>query len=121
MPQPQIIINQAGPLPITANVTSGSTGPATLVVAGSVWSQNTNVEIGINVVFDAQSVGQAVIFSNEPSEHRAVVPMHIPISLDKPFTGDPPTNPPTYTVELVALNGETVSDQNDWFQVVLLA
>ena len=121
MPQPQVIINQAGPLPIHATVTTGSVGPATLVVAGSVWSQTADREIGINVVFDGQSVGKAVIFSNDPAQHRAVVPSHIPITLDKPFTGDPPTDPPSYTVELVASTGDTVSDQNDWFQVVLLA
>lgn len=121
MAQPEVIINQAGPLPITAGVTTGSVGPATLIVAGSVWSSTPNVMIGIDVLFDGASVGNSVIFSNGPSTHRTTVPIHIPIELDKPFTGDPPTEPPTYTIELAAMNGDTVSDQNDWYQVALLA
>ena len=120
MAQPQVIINQAGGLPISAEVMTGSVGPATLIVSGSAWSPDSNKLIGVDVLLDGTSVGQAVIYSNEPSEHRALVTMHLPIELDKPFTGDPPTEPPTYTVELAALNADTNADQNDWFQVVLL-
>ncbi len=120
MAQPQVIINQAGGLPIQTSVVAPGVGPAMLVVAGSVWSPNANQMIGIDVIFDGQSIGHAVIFSNGASTHRAVVPMHIPIELDKQWEGDPP-QPPNYTVELAPLNGETASDSNDWYQVLLRA
>lgn len=111
--QPQILVNQAGPLPITASFPAPGVGPATLVVAGSVWSRTADRQ-------KSQSVGSAAIWSNGPNTHRAAVPSHIPVELDKPWEGDPP-QPPTYTVELVALTADTVSDENDWFQVSLLA
>ena len=121
MAQPQVVIDQAGGLPITASVQTGSVGPAMLIVSGSVWSQAANQEIGINVVMDGTVVGTSRIFSNGPSTHRATVTTYIPITLDKPFTGDPPTDPPVYSFELVAMNNDTVSDGNDWYQLVLLA
>ncbi|NND73409.1 MAG: hypothetical protein HKN44_00215 [Ilumatobacter sp.] len=115
----QVIINQPGPLPLTATVKTGSTGPASLAVAGSVWSETTNVMLGVDVEFDGTAVGTAKIFSNGTDTHRALVPMHVPVDLDKPFTGDPPTEPPDYTVTLKPANGDTITDENDWFQVVL--
>ncbi len=121
MGQPEVIINQAGPLPITTTMTTGSVGPATLTLSGSVWSPTADRLIGIAVELDGVPVGDAVIFSNTPSVHRAVVSMHFPIDLDKPFTGDPPVNPPSYTVSLLPLNADTTSDGNDWYQVTLIA
>ncbi len=120
MAQPQILINQAGPLPITVTVPAPGVGPATLVVAGSVWTGTPNKLIGVEVQFDGASIGQAVIWSNGPTTHRAVVPMHLPVELDKQWEGDPP-QPPDYTVTLTPLNDETNSDVNDWYQVALLA
>lgn len=120
MAQPQIIINQAGGLPITASLQIASDGPATLILSGSVWSPTADRLIGIAIEMDGQTVGDAVIFSNTPSVHRAVVSVHLPIELDKPWTGDPPM-PPTYTFTLLPLNADTTSDSNDWYQVTLLA
>ncbi len=119
MPQPTIVINQSGGLPISASIPAPGVGPATLVVSGSVWTESANTMIGFEVVFDGSAVGEAIIFSNGASTHRAVVPMHIPVELDKPWLGDPP-QPPDYTVELRALPN-TNSDSNDWYQVALLA
>ncbi|NND74534.1 MAG: hypothetical protein HKN44_05965 [Ilumatobacter sp.] len=113
------IINQAGPLPIEAKVQTGSTGPASLAVAGSAWSETKNAMLGVDVEFDGTVVGTAKIFSNGTKTHRALVSMHFAVELDKPFTGDPPTEPPVYTVILKPTNGETITDFNDWFQVVL--
>ncbi|MGI9644304.1 MAG: hypothetical protein ACR2O6_03235 [Ilumatobacteraceae bacterium] len=60
------------------------------------------------------------IYSNGPSTHRATVPVHLAIDLDKQFTGDPPINPPVYNVTLQATNSDTESDLNDNFQVTLI-
>ena len=115
----QILINQAGPLPLAATIQTGSSGPSTLFVSGSVWSQQENTQIGIAVSMDGKQVGEAVIFSNGTTEHRAVVPVFINIDLDKDWPSE--TEPPSYTFELSALNGDTLSDLNDWFQLSFVA
>ena len=105
------ILNQAkGPLPVTAQFQSPSDGPATLMVTGSVWSGNTNVTIGIQVVLDGQVVGTASIFSNGASTHRSVVPSYIPVELSIGL----------HKLVLAPLNSVTVSDGNDYFDVALL-
>jgi len=115
----QILINQAGPLPLSATIQTGSSGPSTLYVSGSVWTSEAVGKIGIAVTLDGTKVGEAVIWSNEPSEHRAVVPVFININLDKEWPSE--TEPPSYTFELSALNGATLSDLNDWFQLSFVA
>ena len=41
-------------------------------VNGSVWTQTSNVMIGIDIAIDGQNVGTAHIFSNGNTSHRAV-------------------------------------------------
>lgn len=119
MPDRQIIINGAGPLPLSAPIQTGSSGPAMLFLSGSVWTQEEAGEIGVVVSVDGQQVGQAAIWSNAPAVHRAVVPVFIAIELDTPWPTD--TEMPTYTFELAPMNAQTVSDQNDWYQLSLVA
>ena len=113
MAQPRILIDQVGPLPLTKTITLGSTGPATLSVSGSVWTQQQDTLIGIEILLDGESVGTAEIWSNGPVTHRSVVPKLFAIELNEPFTGDPPTKPPTYTITLQVMNASTISDLND--------
>ena len=77
MAQPETIISQSGPLPITKEVQTGSVGDATLVVSGSVWSKVPNVEIGFEISFDGVDIGSSEIYSNGPNTHRATVPVHL--------------------------------------------
>lgn len=112
----QVVINQEGPLPIEVEMQSGDTGTMMLILAGSAWSQVADVPLGVEVLLDGVVVGSARIFSNGTSEHRALVPAHIPVVLDKPFSGD---DPPSYTVALQASNPQTITDVNDYFQVTL--
>ncbi len=116
---PQNLINQTGPLPISAQFTTGSNGPATLIVAGSVWTKTQDRLIGVQVLLDGQPIGNAQIWSNAPSTHRAVVPMHFVIDLNKEWPS--PEQQPSYKLTLQAMNSDTTSDQNDFFQVVLNA
>src|SRR5277367_2431828 len=105
-----VILNQhIGPLPLTTSFNSPSDAPATLIVYGSVWSQTANTHIGISVVLDGKVVGSAQIFSNTTAVHRAVVPTYIPVQLS---IG-------AHTLVLQALNGQTISDLNDFFTAVL--
>lgn len=106
----QIVISQKGPLPITATFQSLGDLTMTLVVHGSVWTQTSNQMIGIVIQLDGQNIGQAQIFSNGNTTHRAVVPAYIPVKL----TFGP------HKLTLSALpSGGTTSDVNDFYTAVL--
>lgn len=105
----QIIVNQAGPLPITVPFSSPSDAPMYLEVNGSVWAPSANNMIGIGIDLDGQTIGAAQIFSNGNATHRAVVPAYIPIQLDQG----------QHTLSLYINNGETTSDYNDFYTAVI--
>jgi hypothetical protein len=105
----QVIINQAGPLPITATFSAPGDEPMYLEVNGSVWSQNADSMIGIGIELDGQAVGAAQIFSNGSTTHRAVVPAYIPIQLSEG----------QHTLSLSSNNSATVSDYNDFYTAVI--
>ena len=105
----QIVISQKGPLPITATFQALGDLSMVLVVHGSVWTTTANQMIGIAVQLDGQAIGNAQLFSNAASTHRAVVPAYIPVTL-------------TYgqhKLTLSAMPGGTVSDLNDFYTAVL--
>jgi len=104
----QMIINQKGPLPITATFNSIGDSPMDLEVNGSVWTSTPNVMIGINIDIDGQAVGTAYIFSNGASTHRAVVPAYIEVKLAQG----------QHKLTLTAA-ANTVSDYNDYFTAVI--
>lgn len=105
----QIIINnQQGALPVSASFNSMGDIQMVLEVNGSVWSQSTNVMIGIDVAIDGKPVGTAHIFSNGPSTHRAVVPAYFPIQLGQG----------QHKITLSAA-ANTVSDFNDYYTAVI--
>lgn len=104
----EVILSQAGPLPISTQFKSPGNMQVYLEVTGSVWTQTANQMIGIAVQIDGQAVGTAQIFSNGGSTHRAVVPAYIPLQL----------NEGPHTLTLSAASG-TVSDQNDLYAAVI--
>lgn len=79
----QVVIQQAGPLPITVNFQAPGDEPMILEVSGSVWTQSANTMIGIGIKLDSQVVGAAQIYSNGTATHRAVVPAYVPIQLSQ--------------------------------------
>jgi hypothetical protein len=83
--------------------------PVYLEASGSVWSEVANAMIGIGVDLDGVRLGAAQIFSNGTSTHRAVVPAYLPAQL---HFGQ-------HTLELYLNSGETISDVNDFYTVVL--
>ena len=104
----QVIISQAGPLPITTTFAAPGDMPLYLVVNGSVWSQSTDVLIGIVAELDGNVVGKAQIWSNGNATHRAVVPAYIKVQLSQG----------QHTLTLSA-DRNTVSDYNDLYIAVL--
>ena len=105
----QMIINQAGPLPLKANFDAKGNQVMYLEVNGSVYSGNANKMVGIEIQVDNKSVGKAQIFSNGASTHRAVVPAYLPIQLSQG----------THTLSLSASTTDTTSDYNDIFTAVI--
>jgi hypothetical protein len=106
----QVIIAQAGPLPVKATAEIMSDGPAVVTVAGSVWSTSANSMIGVSLLIDGEPTNiSAGIFSNGPSTHRAVVPVTVPYT----FT----IGPHTFTLE--PMTAQTTSDSNDYFTVAV--
>jgi hypothetical protein len=107
---PLTIANQhIGPLPLKLTFNAPSDGPATLMIAGSVWSATANQHIGIGVVLDGVAIGSASIFSNATTTHRAVVPAYIPVTLK--FGA--------HVLVLEAMNPATIADLNDFFDAIL--
>jgi len=105
----QVVISQKGPLPITATFQALGDMAMTLEVNGSVWTQTSNQMIGIAIQLDGQAIGNAQIFSNANTTHRAVVPAYLPVQL---AFGQ-------HKLTLSAMPGGTVSDVNDFFTAVL--
>jgi hypothetical protein len=105
----QIIVSQTGPLPIELNFTAVTDGPATLEVSGSIWSEYPNLMVGIGVFLDGKQLGAAQIFANIATTHLAVVPAYFPVQL---ASGN-------HTLYLSRISGESMGDQNDFYNVVL--
>ena len=106
----QLIISQKGPLPIQATFQAIGDQPMYIEVNGSVWTQQLNTMIGIEVDLDGKNVGTAYIFSNGTATHRAVVPVYIPVKLKQG----------QHTLTLKVANAQTVSDLNDHYTAVIL-
>jgi hypothetical protein len=99
-----------GALPHSVTFSAPSDGPACFALSGSVWATAANQMIGITLELDGVAIGSAQIFSNGTSTHRAVVPSYIPVKL---AFGQ-------HTISVLPLNAATVSDVNDFFNVLLL-
>ena len=105
----QVVIQQAGPLPINVNFNAIGDMPMILQVSGSVWSQKEGNMIGIGIKLDGNAIGSAQIWSNGTATHRAVVPAYIPIQLTQG----------QHTLSLFTNTPGTVSDLNDLYTAVI--
>jgi len=104
----QVILSQAGPLPVAATFAAPGDMPMYLVVNGSAWTRSVNRLIGIVVGLDGGVVGKAQIWPNGSATHRAVVPAYIKV---QPGQGQ-------HTLTLSA-DSNTVSDVNERDAAVL--
>ena len=106
----QVILSQKGPLPLSVSFSPPGDLAAILEVNGSVWTTTANSLIGIQVQFDGVSLGQANIFSNTPSTHRAVVPAYFKVQLKYGTQ---------HKLVLSTATSTTTSDFNDFFTAVI--
>jgi hypothetical protein len=111
MAEVQMVLGQRGPLPITGSADIETDGPIALTIAGSVWSTAANTMVGVSLYIDGQPPDfGAMIYANAPNSHMALVPITVPYT----FTIG------THTFELAAMNPETATDENDFFEVTVL-
>ena len=106
----QVILSQKGPLPITVSFNAPGDLTAVLEVNGSVWTTTANQMIGIQIQLDGVNLGQANIFSNAASTHRAVVPAYFKVPLKYGVA---------HKLVLTAATSATTSDLNDFFTAVI--
>ena len=106
----QVIINQAGPLPITAPVNWPSDRTVLVSVSGSAFAQQPNTTLAVKVSIHSTLVGTLHLMSN-PSGTHMVLPAGF-FAIDGEF-GDT-------SIVLSAGNGTTLTDKNDLFTVALI-
>lgn len=108
-----LILQGAGPLPMKATFNAPADGPVTFVLSGTTTTESAPVLTGITLSLDGTIIGApALCWANQNNNHMAMMPMFIPV--DNLSYGEP------HTVEVVVANENTNTDQNDYFQVVLL-
>ena len=107
-----VILDGAGPLPQSATFTSPTDGSVIFVVSGTARTASAPVLIGINLVLDGAGIGDAAMcWANQNDNHQALRTTFIPY--DNLSIGE-------HTIELVNAYENTITDQNDYFQVTLL-
>lgn len=106
-----VIYYGAGPLPQSTSFNSPADIPAMFVLSGTTTTESAAVLTGITLSLDGTQIGNpALCWANQNNNHMAMMPTYIPVDLT---FGN-------HTIEINVLNGNTVTDVNDVFQVVLL-
>jgi hypothetical protein len=104
------VINTNGALPKEGTYNKRRGGTLIVSAAGSGFSDTENKTIGMEVFVKGNKVGTAQVFTNEKLSHKAFVPAFAVVN-------GLPKGP--VKIELKALNGDTKTDQNDFFRVTV--
>lgn len=106
-----ILLDVPGPFPVSTTFEAPADGSVMFVLSGTAWTQAASCEIGLNLVLDGNDIGSpAMCWANENAVHQAMRVTYIPF--DNLTFG-------THTIEVVPAFGTTVTDSNDYVQVVL--
>lgn len=112
MPNSLIIFDGAGPLPQSVTFNAPSDGPVTFVLSGTARTESAALLTGINLSLDGNVIGNtAMCWANQNNNHIAMRPTFIPF--DGLTFGE-------HTIEINNAYTGTITDVNDYFQVVLL-
>ena len=103
------IFAQPGPLPLKTSVNIQSNMPAVVTLAGSVWSNAAQQQIGIALLIDGEVAASATIFANPASQHMSVVPVEFAYTFE---IGQ-------HEFVLNPWNNATTSDKNDFYCVTV--
>jgi hypothetical protein len=104
------VINTNGALPKEGTYNKRRGGTLIVSAAGSGFSDTGEKTIGMEVWVDGKNVGTAQVYTNEKLSHKAFVPAFAVVN-------GVPKGP--VKIELKALNGDTKTDQNDFFRVTV--
>jgi hypothetical protein len=104
------VITSNGALPKEGTYNKRRGGTLIVSAAGSGYSDTGEKTIGMTVWVDGENVGTAQVYTNEKDSHKAFVPAFEVVN-------GVPKGP--VTIELKALNGDTKTDQNDYFRVTV--
>lgn len=105
-----MIINQAGPLPISLAVDWPTSGPAVVAVSGSASTQKANTVLGVTLRLHNTTIGTVQLFANEAGTH-----FTLPTAFMSVTGGIGQA-----TVNLIAANSTTATDENDHFTVAVI-
>lgn len=105
-----VLIDAAGPLPITVQFDAPADGPVMFMMSGTAWTQSAPCLTSIQLILDGQNIGSpALCFANQNANHQAL--RTTTASVDNLSFA-------THTLEIVA-GDNTITDGNDYFQVVM--
>lgn len=110
----KVLIDQAGPLPISVDFEGPGDLPVTFHFCGSAYSTSGSEMIGVTLALDGADKGSSTIYANPEETHLATVPKAIQVNLDP--KDDVPTS---HTIELTNFGANAVTDVNDWFTLVM--
>lgn len=110
MAMSQTLIQSVGPLPLTAEFTALGDGPVLFYIAGSAYSTNAGNPLSIQLTMDGSVIGTISGYTNENESHKVMVPLLIPADMEGP----------NHSVTLDVVSANTVTDSNDYFQVVVM-
>lgn len=105
----ETLIAGGGPLPLSNTFKAPGDGDVFFYLSGSAWSQQQG-NLVIQLLLDGKVIGEMSVCTNETVSHKTLVPVFIAANL----TYD------THTVEIQVGNSQTLTDQNDNFQVLLV-
>jgi hypothetical protein len=104
------VINTNGALPKEGTYNKRRGGTLIVSAAGSGFSDTGEKTIGMEVYVKGKIVDTAQVYTNEKLSHKAFVPAFAVVN-------GVPKGP--VKIELKALNGDTKTDQNDFFRVTV--
>ena len=107
-----VIYDGPGPLPVSVDFESPTDGSAVFVLSGTGLTASSPVLIGISLNLDGTGIGKdAVCWANQNNNHQTMRTTFIPY--DDLSIGN-------HTIEIANATADTITDQNDYFQVTLL-
>ena len=105
-----VIFDGNGALPQKTTFQSPTDGDVVFVVSGTAWTLNAATLLGIDLFVDNNSIGEVMGYTNNNSSHLALRTTFIPFS--NLSVGE-------HTITLAPSNPNTVTDINDYYQVVM--
>ena len=106
-----VLFDGNGALPQKATFQSPTDGDVLFVVTGTAWTQNAPTLIGAELMIDADSIGGALVYANNNASHQTLRTGFFPYS--GLTIGE-------HTMTLVPSTPDTVTDTNDYYQVVMI-